>query len=98
MQQAGGIVGDEMGLGKTIQLISFLVGLKVSRARDKGANTKYLGLGPTLIVCPATVMHQWVKEFHKWWPPFRVAVLHGSGSFNSSPVSLRMLQLMGSSE
>ncbi len=25
-------------------------------------------------------MHQWVKEFHKWWPLFRVAVLHDSGS------------------
>jgi hypothetical protein len=25
-------------------------------------------------------MHQWVSEFHKWWPPFRVAVLHGTGS------------------
>uniref|UniRef100_A0A8D3C5N6 DNA excision repair protein ERCC-6 n=1 Tax=Scophthalmus maximus TaxID=52904 RepID=A0A8D3C5N6_SCOMX len=45
---------------------------------------KYVGLGPTVIVCPATVMHQWVKEFHTWWPPFRVAVLHETGSFTSS--------------
>uniref|UniRef100_A0A8C9TFT4 DNA excision repair protein ERCC-6 n=1 Tax=Scleropages formosus TaxID=113540 RepID=A0A8C9TFT4_SCLFO len=44
---------------------------------------KYEGLGPTVIVCPATVMHQWVKEFHTWWPPFRVAVLHETGSFTS---------------
>jgi hypothetical protein len=27
-------------------------------------------------------MHQWVREFHVWWPQFRVAVLHESGSFN----------------
>ncbi|OWK07845.1 ERCC6 [Cervus elaphus hippelaphus] len=39
------------------------------------------GLGPTIIVCPTTVMHQWVKEFHTWWPPFRVAILHETGSF-----------------
>uniref|UniRef100_A0A8C3YVZ4 DNA excision repair protein ERCC-6 n=1 Tax=Catagonus wagneri TaxID=51154 RepID=A0A8C3YVZ4_9CETA len=42
---------------------------------------KFEGLGPTIIVCPTTVMHQWVKEFHTWWPPFRVAILHETGSF-----------------
>uniref|UniRef100_A0A8C2S5S9 Helicase ATP-binding domain-containing protein n=1 Tax=Capra hircus TaxID=9925 RepID=A0A8C2S5S9_CAPHI len=36
---------------------------------------KFEGLGPTIIVCPTTVMHQWVKEFHT------VAVLHETGSF-----------------
>nr|XP_023402938.1 DNA excision repair protein ERCC-6 isoform X2 [Loxodonta africana] len=42
---------------------------------------KFEGLGPTVIVCPTTVMHQWVKEFHTWWPPFRVAILHDTGSY-----------------
>ncbi|OXB74192.1 UNVERIFIED_CONTAM: hypothetical protein H355_014575 [Colinus virginianus] len=49
---------------------------------------KYQGLGPTVIVCPATVMHQWVKEFHTWWPPFRVAVLHETGSYTNKKVKL----------
>jgi DNA excision repair protein ERCC-6 len=35
---------------------------------------------PVLVVCPATVLKQWVKEFHRWWPPIRVAILHSSGS------------------
>ncbi|XP_043991982.1 DNA excision repair protein ERCC-6 isoform X1 [Gambusia affinis] len=87
-QQAGGILGDEMGLGKTIQVISFLAGLSYSKLRTRGSNYRYVGLGPTLIVCPATVMHQWVKEFHTWWPPFRVAVLHETGSFTSSKEKL----------
>ena len=26
-------------------------------------------------------MHQWVSEFHTWWAPFRVAVLHDTGTF-----------------
>ncbi|KEF59697.1 DNA excision repair protein ERCC-6 [Exophiala aquamarina CBS 119918] len=69
-QQVGGIVGDEMGLGKTIQMISFLAGLQYSRKLDK----------PIIVVCPATVMKQWVNEFHRWWPPFRVTILHSSGS------------------
>ncbi|KAJ1144469.1 hypothetical protein NDU88_010767 [Pleurodeles waltl] len=80
-QQAGGILGDEMGLGKTIQIIAFLAGLSYSRVRTRGSNYRFEGLGPTIIVCPTTVMHQWVKEFHSWWPPFRVAVLHETGSY-----------------
>ncbi|XP_057590574.1 DNA excision repair protein ERCC-6 isoform X2 [Hippopotamus amphibius kiboko] len=80
-QQAGGILGDEMGLGKTIQIIAFLAGLSYSKIRTRGSNYRFEGLGPTLIVCPTTVMHQWVREFHTWWPPFRVAILHETGSF-----------------
>uniref|UniRef100_A0A5F9CXN8 DNA excision repair protein ERCC-6 n=1 Tax=Oryctolagus cuniculus TaxID=9986 RepID=A0A5F9CXN8_RABIT len=80
-QQAGGILGDEMGLGKTIQIIAFLASLSYSKIRTRGSNYRFEGLGPALIVCPTTVMHQWVKEFHTWWPPFRVAILHETGSY-----------------
>ncbi|KAG0175755.1 hypothetical protein DFQ29_007055 [Apophysomyces sp. BC1021] len=33
----------------------------------------------SLVVCPATVMKQWVQELHRWWPPMKVAILHSSG-------------------
>ncbi|KAH3872046.1 hypothetical protein DPMN_035259 [Dreissena polymorpha] len=92
-QQAGGIVGDEMGLGKTIQAIAFLAALKYSKLRDRASN--FTGLGPSIIVCPATVMHQWVKEFHTWWPPVRVAVLHGSGSYVGKDTELIRLIARG---
>ncbi|KAK9467337.1 SNF2 family N-terminal domain-containing protein [Lipomyces arxii] len=69
-QRTGGIIGDEMGLGKTIQIISFIAGLHYSEKLTK----------PVLIVCPATVMRQWVNELHRWWPPFRAVILHSSGS------------------
>ncbi|EPY50589.1 SNF2 family helicase Rhp26 [Schizosaccharomyces cryophilus OY26] len=69
-QEAGGIIGDEMGLGKTIQIVSFLSSLHHSRMYEK----------PALIVCPATLMKQWVNEFHQWWGPLRVVVLHATGS------------------
>ncbi|XP_052070750.1 DNA excision repair protein ERCC-6-like [Mytilus californianus] len=85
-QQAGGIIGDEMGLGKTIQAIGFLAGLRQSKIRDK--HFLFRGLGPTIIVTPTTVMHQWVKEFHKWWPLFRVAILHSSGSYTCKEAEL----------
>uniref|UniRef100_A0A8D0HGT7 DNA excision repair protein ERCC-6 n=1 Tax=Sphenodon punctatus TaxID=8508 RepID=A0A8D0HGT7_SPHPU len=87
-QQAGGILGDEMGLGKTIQIIAFLAGLSYSKIRTRGSNYRFKGLGPTVIVCPTTVMHQWVREFHTWWPLFRVAVLHDTGSYTSKKVKL----------
>lgn len=85
-QRVGGILGDEMGLGKTIQVITFLTGISCSNLLFR--HTNYRGLGPSIIVCPATVMHQWVKEFHKWWPPFRVAILHESGSYSGSKHTL----------
>lgn len=69
-QKTGGIIGDEMGLGKTIQIISFLAGLHYSGLLDK----------PVLIVVPATVLNQWVNEFHRWWPPLRCVILHSIGS------------------
>ncbi|CAK1359905.1 unnamed protein product [Cercospora beticola] len=69
-QQVGGIVGDEMGLGKTIQVISFLAGLHYSGKISK----------PIIVLCPATLLKQWVEEFHRWWPPLRVSILHSSGS------------------
>lgn len=69
-QKTGGIIGDEMGLGKTIQIISFLAGLHYSGLLEK----------PVLVVVPATVMNQWVNEFHRWWPPLRCVILHSIGS------------------
>ncbi|KAL1609897.1 DNA repair protein rhp26 [Paraconiothyrium brasiliense] len=69
-QNVGGIVGDEMGLGKTIQAISFVAGLHYSKILTK----------PVIVVCPATVMKQWVNEFHRWWPALRVSILHSSGT------------------
>lgn len=69
-QKVGGIIGDEMGLGKTVQVVAFLASLHHSGILDK----------PVLIVCPATVLDQWVDELHQWWPPLRVAILHSIGT------------------
>uniref|UniRef100_M4BQK0 DNA excision repair protein n=1 Tax=Hyaloperonospora arabidopsidis (strain Emoy2) TaxID=559515 RepID=M4BQK0_HYAAE len=65
----GGIVGDDMGLGKTVQLASFVGSLH--RARR---------LRTVLLLCPASVLLQWVRELHKWTPWMRVVLLHASGT------------------
>lgn len=80
IQRCGGILGDEMGLGKTVQIIAFLSGLSVSKLLSRHGSFK--GLGPVLIVTPTTVMHQWIKEFHDWWPQLRAALMHESGNYN----------------
>ncbi|KAG5953241.1 hypothetical protein E4U53_006254 [Claviceps sorghi] len=74
-QSVGGIVGDEMGLGKTVQLIAFIAALHHSNKLRR----------PVIVVAPATLLRQWVSEFHRWWPPLRVSILHSSGSGMMNP-------------
>lgn len=68
-QNTGGILGDEMGLGKTVQIAAFLGALHHARR-----------VRTVLLLCPASVLMQWVREFHKWYPQMRVLLLHSSGS------------------
>ncbi|TWU74949.1 hypothetical protein ED733_005292 [Metarhizium rileyi] len=74
-QGVGGIIGDEMGLGKTVQLIAFIAALHHSKKLKR----------PVIVVAPATLLRQWVSEFHRWWPPLRVSILHSSGSGMMNP-------------
>jgi|GEM_PF-868593 len=64
----GGILADEMGLGKTVQTLAFLQRIK---AENKGKRL------PTLIVCPTSVMMNWMYEAAKFTPDLKVALLHG---------------------
>ncbi len=59
----GGILADEMGLGKTLQALAFL--------RTLG------GQGPSLVVCPSSLVFNWQAEAEKWVPGFRVLRLDG---------------------
>ena len=53
----GGILADEMGLGKTIQIISLLI------AKPQPLN---------LIICPASLVAQWIIEINKFAPSILV--------------------------
>ncbi|KAK9095398.1 hypothetical protein Scep_026867 [Stephania cephalantha] len=70
-QRAGGIIGDEMGLGKTIQVLAFLGSLHFSNMYQ-----------PSIVICPVTLLRQWKREARKWYPKFRVAILHDSAHLN----------------
>lgn len=58
----GGILADDMGLGKTVQLLA----LHAKRQ------------GPTLVVCPTSVMTNWQSEAERFCPDSRVRLFHGS--------------------
>ncbi|KAJ9476432.1 putative Chromo domain-containing protein 1 (putative) [Pseudozyma hubeiensis] len=63
-----GILADEMGLGKTVQIITFLASIwKEGRA------------GPFLVVVPNSTLPNWMREFEKWMPQFRVVPFWGEG-------------------
>ncbi|WP_329535259.1 DEAD/DEAH box helicase [Streptomyces sp. NBC_01450] len=64
----GGCLADDMGLGKTITLIA----LHLHRQTD--ASTA----GPTLVVCPASLMGNWQREIEKFAPGTPVRRFHGS--------------------
>lgn len=64
----GAVLADDMGLGKTIQALAWLLYLK---------ETEPTG-GPSLVVCPASVVHNWEREAERFAPSLRVLCL-GSG-------------------
>ncbi|KZV14936.1 switch 2 [Dorcoceras hygrometricum] len=76
----GGVLGDDMGLGKTIQTIAFLAAVcdkdadYSDLASDNGEHSKKMG--PVLIICPSSVIHNWENELSHW-SSFSVSVYHG---------------------
>jgi hypothetical protein len=63
----GGCLADDMGLGKTIQVIALHLHRRAAEA------------GPTLVVCPASLLGTWEREVHRFAPDVPVRRYHGGG-------------------
>ena len=59
----GAVLADDMGLGKTIQLLALVAGSPA---------------GPTLLVCPMSLVGNWQREAARFTPDLRVHVHHGA--------------------
>lgn len=61
----GGCLADDMGLGKTIQVIALHLHRRATKA------------GPTLVVCPASLLGTWEREVQRFAPGVPVRRYHG---------------------
>ncbi|WP_078869561.1 DEAD/DEAH box helicase [Streptomyces sp. NRRL B-1347] len=65
----GGCLADDMGLGKTITLIALHLHRQSAPATA----------GPTLVVCPASLLGNWQREAARFAPATPVRRYHGGG-------------------
>ena len=63
----GSCIADDMGLGKTIQVISLILKLK-----EEGKLK-----APVLVICPTTLMGNWIKELKMFAPSLKASAYHG---------------------
>ncbi len=65
----GGILADEMGLGKTLEAIAYLSTVDRSQTGH-----------PSLIVCPASLILNWMDEFARFDPDLKVRAIMGTAA------------------
>lgn len=68
----GACLADDMGLGKTIQALAL-----IQRERSQGEKR------PVLLVCPTSVLNNWLKEAQRFTPELSVLVQHGTSRFKN---------------
>jgi SNF2-related domain/Helicase conserved C-terminal domain len=66
----GGILADDMGLGKTLQALAWLAWLETKRAPEDTT--------PSLIVCPKSVVDNWVSESGRFYPSLEIRAQFGT--------------------
>jgi SNF2 family DNA or RNA helicase len=66
----GACLADDMGLGKTPELIACLL-------HEHVANNGALQSGPTLVICPMSIVGNWHRELQRFAPTLSVMIHHG---------------------
>jgi SNF2 family DNA or RNA helicase len=73
----GSCLGDDMGLGKTVQLLAMET---LQRHHDPAT-------GPTLLLCPMSLVGNWQKEAAKFAPSLRVYAHHGGARLHGEALA-----------
>jgi superfamily II DNA or RNA helicase len=68
--QLGGILADDMGLGKTLQTLVWLAWMRAGAGQQQ----------PALVICPASVLHNWRREASRFTPALKVLVLESGAA------------------
>jgi superfamily II DNA or RNA helicase len=67
----GGVLADDMGLGKTLQTLAWIAWLKARQPQRPK---------PCLVICPASVLHNWKREANRFTPDLKVLVLQSGAA------------------
>ncbi len=67
----GGILADDMGLGKTLQTLAWLAWVQEQNPKRPK---------PALVICPASVLHNWRREASRFTPRLQVLVLESGAA------------------
>ena len=68
-----------MGLGKTLQTLAFLKTLRSAERGVRNNSPNACSTIPHLIVCPTSLVFNWVAEVKKFTPELNILALHGPG-------------------
>ena len=74
----GAILADDMGLGKTLQALAL-----ITRSIENDPEG-----GPTLVICPASVMHNWKRETRRFSPAIHACTLESGPERHSARANL----------
>ena len=76
----GACLADDMGLGKTVQLLA----LEAAHRADGPA------IGPTLLLCPMSLVGNWQREAARFTPGLRVYAHHGPQRRHGAALGARL--------
>jgi SNF2 family DNA or RNA helicase len=76
----GACLADDMGLGKTVQLLA----LEAAHRADG------LAIGPTLLLCPMSLVGNWEREAARFTPGLRIYAHHGPERLHGEALGARL--------
>ncbi|GJF12503.1 helicase HelZ [Mycolicibacterium cyprinidarum] len=76
----GACLADDMGLGKTVQLLALE---STERQEDPS-------VGPTLLICPMSLVGNWQREAAKFAPELQVYAHHGTTRYHGEQLAERI--------
>ena len=79
----GCCLADDMGLGKTVQLLAL-------ETLERGRQTQEPKAGPTLLLCPVSLVGNWQREAARFAPGLRVYPHHGAARLSGDLLAGRL--------